>query len=142
MQEDLEPLRPDLWFERVEMIAEGRLNNTERGLRHAFHLLQLTPREFRPPEYWDLDEQGYEELLSAGDLEAAARRLVAAPTLTVTTAWGHERIDVAIRCRTLKITTFGQGDSVAAAILQCWAKCFLSLRAEFGMSGLNGSIQA
>ena len=75
MQEDIEPLPECLWFERIELIARREFPSTEHALRHALHLLQLTPRQFRPPEYNALDEAHYEALLEAGDLEAAARRL-------------------------------------------------------------------
>ena len=137
MQEETEPLTPELWFERIEMIANGQLGNTENALRHALHLLQLTPRQFRPPEYGTIDEESYEALLEAGDLDAAARRLVAAPTLTVTTTLSAGGVEVAIGCKTLSMTIFGTGDSAAAAMLQAWAKCFLALRSEFGPGRLN-----
>ena len=61
--EDLEPLPPETWFERIEMIANGQLGSTESALRHALHMLQLTPREFRPREYGSIDEESYEALL-------------------------------------------------------------------------------
>jgi hypothetical protein len=129
---DIEPLPADLWFGRIEVIANGELDSTESALRHAFHLLQLSPQEFRPPEYAALDEKGYEALLEAGELEAAARRLVAAPTLAVTTASCPRGVKVAIACRVLKTSVIAEGDSVASAILQAWAKCLLALRSEFG----------
>jgi len=137
MQDDIEPLAPEVWFERIEMIANGQLGSTENGLRHALHLLQLTPREFRPPEYEAIDEESYEQLLAAGELDAAARRLVAAPTLAVTTTSTPGGVEVAIKCRTRGQTVFGKGDSVAAAILQAWTTCLLALKSEDGSSWLN-----
>ena len=137
MQDDIEPLPPDLWFERIEMIATGQLGSTENALRHALHLLQLTPHEFRPREYGTIDEESYEALLEAGDLDAAARRLVAAPTLTVSTTSSADGVEVAIGCRTLNKTIFGRGDSVAAAILQAWTECLFALESEFGSSWPN-----
>jgi hypothetical protein len=127
---DIEPLPAEIWFRRIAMIASGDLKDTERALRHAFHMLQLTPREFRPPEYWDLDEESYEALLDAGELEAAARKLVSAPTLTVTTAPSASGTKVVIGCKVLKTAVSGDGDSAAAAILQAWANCLLALKSE------------
>ena len=138
--EDIEPLPADMWFGRIEIIANGELDNTESALRHAFHLLQLSPREFRPPEYAALDEKGYEALLAAGKLEAAARRLVAAPTLTVTTSSCARGVRVAIGCSVLKTAVIGEGDSVASAILQAWAKCLLALKREFSTAGFEKAI--
>lgn len=132
MFQDLEPLAAELWFERIEMIADGALGPTENALRHAFHLLQLTPREFRPREYGTIDEAEYEALLEAGELEAAARRLVASPALTVSTEERGERIVALIKCSKLEKSVFGTADTPAAAILQAWAHCLLELRAELG----------
>ena len=128
MQDDIDPLPAELWFERIEAISRQQFGGTESCLRHAFHLLQLTPREFRPPEYRKLDEASYEALLNAGDLEAAAQTLVAAPTLTVSTTSIGGRVKVAVRCSKLDRTIIGEGHSVADAILQAWAECLLKLR--------------
>lgn len=137
MQDDIEPLTPELWFERIEMIANGQLGSTENALRHALHLLQLSPHEFRPREYTGIDEESYEHLLEVGDLDAAARRLVTAPTLTVSTSSSPGGVEVAIRCKTLNRTILGNGDCVATAILQAWAKSLLTLRSADGSSWLN-----
>ena len=129
---DIEPLPAELWFDRIEMIGRGELGPTENALRHAFHLLQLTPHEFRPREYGMIDETDYEALLEAGDLEGAAGRLVAAPTLIVVTESCAEGVEAVIRCRKLNKTVLGTGDTPAAAILQAWAKCLCELREELG----------
>lgn len=128
LQKDMEPLPVGLWFERIELIARRDFPSTENALRHALHLLQLSPREFRPREYRQLDEGHYEALLEAGDLEGAARQLVAAPTLSVSTTSTPCGVRVAIRCNTLDRTLIGEGDSVADAILQAWSECLLMLR--------------
>jgi hypothetical protein len=138
MQYDIEPLPPELWFERIEAIARRQLGGTESCLRHAFHLLQLTPREFRPPEYGKLDEAGYEALLEAGDLEAAAQTLLAAPSLSVSTTSMGGRVKVAVRCSKLDRTIIGEGDSIADAILQAWTECLLMLR-EVGPTWLRAN---
>jgi hypothetical protein len=136
-EEDIEPLTPELWFERIDLIANGQLGSTENALRHALHLLQLTPRQFRPREYGTIDEEKYEALLEAGDLDAAARTLVAAPTLTVSATSSPNGVEVAIGCKTLNMTVHGKGDSVAAAILQAWTQCLFMLRSEPDESWLN-----
>ena len=134
MANDIEPLPSDLWFDRIEMIANGELKNTERGLRHALHLLQLTPRECRPPEYDLIDEEGFEALLAKGDLDAAARRLVAAPTLHVSTRSVGETVEAAITCSTTAQTITGTGDTFAEALLQAWARCLMMMRSDLGLT--------
>lgn len=137
MQDEIQPLPADLWFARIEMIANGELVSTENALRHALHLLQLTPKQFRPRKYGMIDEERYEALLEAGDLDAAARCLVSAPTLTLSASSTAAGAEVAIGCRTLNRTILGKGDSVAAAILQAWTECLLTLRSQFGETGIN-----
>ena len=83
MQWSEHPLETEVWFERIEMIRNRELPSTEHALRHALHLLQLTPSEFRPAKYPAIDEATYEAFLDSGDLDQAARRLVSAPTLSV-----------------------------------------------------------
>ena len=131
---DIEPLQSDLWFARIAMIANGELKNTEHGLRHALHLLQFTPREFRPAEYYLIDEEGFEALLAVGDLDAAARRLVAAPALAVTSKSVGETVEATIACSTTAQTITGTGDTFAEALLTAWARCLMNTRSELGLS--------
>lgn len=130
MGNEIEPLTPELWFERIEVIARRELRNTENSLRHALHLLQLSPPEFRPPNHIQIDEAEYEALLEAGDLDTAARCLVDAPTLSVRMSSTEDGIKVAVRCSTLNLTMIGEGVSEADAILQAWAECLLKLKGD------------
>lgn len=141
MQDDIEPLPSEEWFERIEMIANGELGSTENALRHAMHLLQLAPPEFRPSGYEAIDEETYEALLAAGDLEGVARRLVAVPTLAVATNSIPDGVEAAIRCKILNLTIFGKGDSAAAAILQAWTNCLFDVRAKFDANLLSVAVR-
>lgn len=137
MAGQIEPLPPDLWFERVEMIANGELRSTENALRHAFHLHQLAPLEFRIGEQAAIDEDSFEALLESGDLDAAARRLVSNTALTVSTTSTGDGVEVALGCRSLKRTIRGKGNSVATAILQAWTRCVFAVRAELNPGCLD-----
>lgn len=130
VQVSVEPLLPDIWFERIEVIARRELGGTENCLRHAFHLLQLTPREFHLPDYGKLNEAVYEALLESGDFDAAARKLVVASTLSVSTTSVGGRVRAVIRCSAIDKTITGDGKSVADAILQAWTACLLMLRMD------------
>ena len=130
MSDSIEPLIPRLWFERIERIAQGHLGSVENALRHALHLLQLTPLEFRPSECAAIDEDAYETLLASGEFEQAARCLVSAPTLSVTACSARDQARVGVQCSTLNQTFFGEGPTVADAILQVWSDYLLMLRTD------------
>jgi hypothetical protein len=130
MTDEIEPLAPALWFLRIEKIARGELAGMESSLRHAAHLLQLTPKPFRHVVRLSLDLDAFEVLLDAGDFDTAARHLVAQPAaLKVdSTPLAH----AVISCTILKQAVHGTGDTIAAAVLNAWTSCLLALRTKFG----------
>lgn len=132
MTRDIEPLDAALWFERVEIIAAGAFD-LERSLRHASHLLQLTPYPLRHVVRLAIDEDSFEALLEAGELDAAARHLVAQPTaLAIKNEGNGVLVEASISCVILKRVVTGTGPTEADAILNAWASCLLALRAEYG----------
>ena len=137
MTDDIEPLAPALWFGRIEMIARGELSSVENSLRHAAHLLQLTPRPFRHLVRLSLDEDVFEALLEAGELDTAARHLVAQPTALTVDEDPDGPIHAVISCAIVKRAIHGTGNTVAAAVLNAWTTCLLALRTEFGADLLS-----
>lgn len=132
MNDDIEPLQAALWFRRIEMIARGELPSVENALRHAAHLLQLTPRPFRRLVRLAIDEEAFEALLERGEYDTAARHLVSRPTALVVEQDGAGRVRATIGCVILKRVLRGSGDTAAAAVLDAWTTCLLALRSEFG----------
>lgn len=132
MIDDIEPLSPALWFERIEMIARGELRSVENSLRHAAHMLQLTPGPFREVVHMSLNEDAFEALLDAGEWDTAARHLVAQPTALSVEQDSDGPVRAVISCVILKRAIHGHGDTVAAAVLDAWTTCLLALRTEFG----------
>jgi len=132
MSDDIEPLAPAVWFSRIEMIARGDLGSMENSLRHAVHLIQLTPVPFRKVVRLSLEEEVFEALLEAGEYDTAARHLVAQPTALSVDKDPDGPIRVVISCVILKRAIQGTGESVAAAVLDAWTTCLLALRTEFG----------
>jgi hypothetical protein len=63
MTNEIEPLDAALWLRRIEKMARGGLGSIENSLRHAAHLLQLTPSPFRHAVRLSLDEAAFEALL-------------------------------------------------------------------------------
>lgn len=132
MKGDMEPLDSVLWFQRIEIIASGEFG-LENSLRHACHLLQLTPTPFRHVMRLAMDEASFEALLEEGSYDAAARHLVAQPTaLSVDQGPDARMVTAAISCVILKRVIKGTGGTEAAAILDAWTSCVLALKAEYG----------
>lgn len=129
----IEPLIPSLWFERIEMIARGQMGGMENALRHAAHLLQLTPAPFREVVRLGSDEASFEELLEAGSFDAAARHLIGQPTaLSVEVDSDEVTYRATISCSILGRSVGGCGGTQASAILNAWTACLLSLKSEYG----------
>jgi hypothetical protein len=142
MIDEIEPLAAALWFRRIEMIGRGELGGIESSLRHAAHLLQLTPQPFRHVVRLTVDEETFESLLEAGQFEAAARYLVAQPTALSVDEVPGDPVRATISCAILGRAISGTGDSVATAVLDAWATCLLALRAEYGADLLSLAGQA
>ena len=132
LTDTIEPLDSVLWFQRIEVIANGELS-IENSLRHASHLLQLTPAPFRHEVRLAVDEHRFEALLEAGQFNLAARHLVAQPTaLVLDRGPDRTKIVAAISCVILPRIIRGTGETEAAAILDAWSSCLLGLKSKFG----------
>lgn len=131
MARDTEPLQADLWFERIELMASGRLPSVERCLRHAMHLLHLAPTALRKAVGRPPDEGNFEALLADGRLDEAALRLVRPGQLTLDVAAGAS-VRASITCAILNQEFSATGDTAAAAILDAWTEHLLALRASCG----------
>jgi hypothetical protein len=137
MTDDIEPLPPALWFRRIEMIANGELTSVANSLRHAAHLLQLTPRPFRHVVHLSLDEDAFEALLEAEQFDTAARHLIAQPTALSVDQDSEGSVRAVISCVILGRAIHGTGESVATAVLDAWTTCLLALRTQFGADLLS-----
>lgn len=138
MTQHIEPLDAAVWFQRIEKIAKGDLE-LEQALRHACHLLQLTPASFRHVVRLSISEDDFEALLEAGDYDSAARHLIAQPAaLAVEDCPGGEEIRATISCVILNRAIRGTGNTVATAVLAAWTTCLLALRSAYGADLLSG----
>lgn len=132
MAVEIEPLDPVLWFQRIQLIANGELS-IENSLRHASHLLQLAPSPLRHVLRLAIDECRFEALLEAGNFNLAARHLVAQPTsLRVEPDPDRTMIVATISCEILQRVIRGTGETEAIAIMDAWSSCVLGLRSKFG----------
>lgn len=131
-REEVEPLPKKLWLARIERIAEGRFATLENALRHASHLLELAPLEFREFARPSISEEQFEALLTRGDLYAAARQLVAqAAALHVQAEEHGTGVVASISCAKHGRVISGSGPCAASAVLHAWTAYLLALRSLF-----------
>ena len=125
--DQLSPIDADLWFERLAMIASGELRSLERSLRHAFHLVQLTPEEFRRSVRPAADEPSYEALLDQCQFEQAARCLINYPTPPMVALAGPPLVEAEMTCELCGSLFRGASDNAGSAILGCCLDYFSRL---------------
>lgn len=124
------PLRADLWFERLEMVARGELGSLENSLRHTFHLVQLTPLQFRRSVRPKLDEDSFEALLEAGHLQAAATCLIRYPSSPSLATRHSGAFEAALLCAQCAFRFTSLGSCAGSAALGCWLNYFSRLPNE------------
>lgn len=135
----VEPLDAAIWFRQIEKIARGKLPGMEQSLRHASHLLQLTPTPFRQVIRLAIDEDAFEAMLEAGEFDSAARHLIAQPAaLAVVELNGGRSFQATISCVITNQTIHGSGPTVADAVLSAWTTCLLALEKDERQGRLTG----
>ena len=125
--DELSPIDADLWFERLAMIARGELRSLERSLRHAFHLVQLAPEEFRRSIRPAADEPSFEALLDESQFHEAASCLIHYPSPPIVAFAGTRVVEAEIACPKCSSLFRGAGDNPGSAILGCCLDYFSRL---------------
>ena len=134
----IKKLTPDLWQQRLQFILERielseSKSSIELGLRHMFHLSQLAPGPFGDFSRPTVDESAFEQLLYAGDLDAAALALIG----DAARFFGqYDAISKLYTVKTefceLSIVSESTGLSLASAIISSWVKSFLAIYRKYG----------
>jgi hypothetical protein len=128
--EDIEPLEPELWLDRLRTLAAGKSRTTEdleRALRHAYHLIKLTPRPLRHLIRCKLDEAEFEALMIARAWDSAALALACEPLgLRVNRAPGTETIEVEVYNPYDPSSQLRTGASLATALFEAWLAYLIS----------------
>jgi len=134
--QDSEPLEPELWFSALERLSKklsaSNDNDVESMLRHALHLLQLTPGPLKGLVRCEIGEEAFEQFLEQGAFDSATLALVGAPMCyeMSSTLNGGERL---IEARAWLPGQSGQpsaasAQSLAVALLGAWSACLVALR--------------
>jgi hypothetical protein len=135
MANNIEPLAPNLWFQRLAVIAAGELGSVENSLRHASHLILLTPNSFPKSRSANIGRRRHSRLyLRRATSTPQARQLVVPPAnLLVQANPDAKSLRAVIACAILKRPVEGTGETAAAAILDAWTSWLITLRLEFGV---------
>lgn len=143
-RDSIEPLGLETWFDCVERL--NGLAVTSRAaigsaLRHAYHLVQLTPYALRSSVSAAMSERAFEDLLEAEIYDIAAQALVGSPAgLALVRQPGSKTIFAEVRFPEGQGTGCGQGRTIARAILQAWCRAALALdRPAEGWRGSSAS---
>lgn len=127
---DIEPLKATLWIAAVGKLHQradrAKNHELESLLRHAYHLVQLTPRHLRSVVRAQVGEGAFEDLLEKRHFEAAARALLGVPgTVSVSQADGN--LSEARVCLAAGLDAVAKAAKPESAILLAWTKCLLAL---------------
>lgn len=130
---DIEPLEPAVWFGAIKKLAVRQAammeEDLERLLRHAYHLVQLTPRPLRDTIRTELSETRFEELLQCEAFESAAIGLVGPLSFDVS-ASESELVEAQVRLPDQVETIPVRSSNFASAMLGAWAQCLIALEAR------------
>jgi hypothetical protein len=134
--DDIEPLEPDLWFRALERLSNRIVasdnNDVASTLRHAFHLVQLTPGPLKGVVRCELAESAYEQFLECGAFASAAAALIGSP-MCYEVACGLRAGSRVIEAKAWLPGQTGRpavvsGDSLSSALMGAWAACLVGLR--------------
>ena len=125
--DQLSPIDVELWFKRLGLIARGELRSLERSLRHAFHMVQLTPNEFRRSVVPELTR----DRLKPCSANASSRRrpvvIIHYPSPPVLSWVGSPIVEARTGCQQCGSLFRGAGDNSGSAILGCCLDYFSRL---------------
>lgn len=129
----IEPLEPELWFQALERLSGmGPAAECAHMLRHAFHLVQLTPGPLKGIVRCEVSESEFEEFLDCGALDSAAIALIGSPMcfeLACALCDGQRTIEarVWLPAQTGRPSS-AAGSCVHGALVGAWSNSLVSLR--------------
>ncbi|WP_202131654.1 hypothetical protein [Aurantiacibacter rhizosphaerae] len=138
----IEPLAPELWFERLGLLEASLSEKTktiECALRHCYHLAQLAPGPVIQLVGCIPDESAFEELLEHERYRDAAERIASSDffDLTVNVPDGHAVVKVS--CPIFSSEAEAVATEASTTILLAWLRIMLEIqKGAQGQSGLLG----
>lgn len=130
--EAIEPLEPNIWFERFSTIRDraGRPEARLPGqvLRQVYHSLQLCPGPLKHLFIPPIDEAGFERFLDCDAYESAALAL-AGPAIdyTITRNAGDGTVTVDIACADHRAASSETAPDLATAFVLAYCACMMAL---------------
>lgn len=130
-RDSIEPLGLRSWLTSVRRLSAAATTGQAplgSALRHAFHLVQLTPHALRSSVAAALSERAFEQLLEAEIYDIAAQALVGSPAgLALVRQPGSRAVFAEVRFPDGPGVGCGEGRTIARAILQAWCRAVLAL---------------
>jgi hypothetical protein len=130
-RDSIEPLGLGSWFasvRRLSALLSASHGTIGTALRHAYHLVQLTPHTLRTSVAAALSERAFEQLLEAEIYDIAAQALVGSPAgLALVRQPGSKAVFAEVRFPDGRGLGCGQGRTIASAVLQAWCRAAVAL---------------
>ncbi|MBL4858828.1 MAG: hypothetical protein JKY36_06505 [Erythrobacter sp.] len=134
MKNDIEPLEPNLWFNRIEKLLDrsSSFESEDPGalVRQAMHVAQLTPRPLRDTVRFSSEEVTIEEMLECGAFLSAMAALLSPPVTYTLTRRGVGKYVAAVSCPDSRCRGQGESNSAEKALLTGWCQFLLDLKRQ------------
>ena len=129
---NIEPLEPSAWFDALERLLRrqrtSRDNDLFALLRHAYHLLQLTPCPLRSYVNAGADEATFERYMASAAGAQAALALVGPGMAFSISSTARDEFQARVWLTEHPGGAATTSRSLASALVGAWTKCLLDLR--------------
>lgn len=138
MKNDIEPLEPNLWFNRIERLLD-RSRSFENDapcalFRQAMHVAQLAPWPLRDTVRFSSEEVTIEQMLECGAFLSAMAALLSAPVTYTLRRRGVGKYVAAVSCLNSPCRGKGESNSAEKALLIGWCQFLLDLKRQSHLS--------
>ena len=138
MKNEIEPLEPNLWFNRIERLLDRSRSFENEApcalLRQAMHVAQLAPRPLRDTVGFPSEEVAIEQMLECGAFLSAMAALLGPPVTYTLSRRGVAEYVAAVSCLNSRCRGKGESNSAEKALLIGWCQLLLDLKRESHLS--------
>jgi hypothetical protein len=131
MPQDIDPLSPELWFQRIQYLRDRLEQNAigfEEAIRHAYHLSLLAPSIFRELIGATVPEAHLEKLLAQKRFESAAGSIITSEHFKVGVSIPDGHAVVTITSPIFDAQSQCAHEEIGQALLGAWLAALLAIR--------------